>query len=102
MSTLSLKIITAIFALSIITTVTTITFTSLYFILSFSGFNTSITTSTCSGQTYLTRKLTAVSVPLKVHTISAIIATILSVVALIIIFKMYCALRGEENAEHLS
>jgi hypothetical protein len=97
----SITIITAVFALSVLSLITSLVVVVLNFALNYSGFNLSSTSASC-GSAYLNKKLAVLYLPLRAHTIAAVIAVCLSSVVLILLVRIYCPLRGMENTDSIT
>jgi hypothetical protein len=99
MSEVPIKLIGAIFPISILSLIGNIMIVSLNFALNYSGYNITIIVPGCT-ISYLNSKLAIVYLPLRAHTTSGLISICLAVPALILAIKMYWPLR-ELSPENL-
>lgn len=93
MAKVSLAQAAALFLFSILSLVVCITMVSLNVSLSYTGFNLSAVTVSCSGQAYLNSKFGVLYLALRAQTITGLISVCLAVPVLILMLKIYWPLR---------
>lgn len=96
----SVTILKVLFILTTLNVVATATLVALTFALDYAGFNLSVISPGCTGNNYLNIKLAGIYMILRVHTIAAFLALMLSSSIFIIVIKKICLVCSSSEDEN--